>query len=344
MLLFGVTFTTFAGFSSGEIMETKQSNDSFINNEPTWQSYFELIDRDIYLSVLRVMVWIVFGIGAMGILGNILIILVYIKLGFSETIHMSYLALAISDLLSVLSTVWTFIFLSPIFETVLKQLPIAIDLNFTSFTGAWPLLAFSRSTALITAWVSLERCLCVVFPTKVKRIITRTVTKIALLTIFIFGCGPIAFVYVGIESEWRLDPLRNQTKLFVFASDSKQTTTLKGFARVLYGLVYPVSSWVIVTVSTAILIIKLRASNLWRKQHMIRTVNEMRQTGDFHQRRLCERSNRQWLQRYGWKILPHPTHSPDLAPSDFHLFGLLKRHLGGMAFETEDDLISDVRN
>ncbi|GFN75349.1 histone-lysine N-methyltransferase SETMAR [Plakobranchus ocellatus] len=51
----------------------------------------------------------------------------------------------------------------------------------------------------------------------------------------------------------------------------------------------------------------------------------------------------QWLQRYGWEILPHPAHSPDLAPSDFHLFGPLKRHLGGMAFETEDD-ISELRN
>ncbi|GFO04989.1 hypothetical protein PoB_003149400 [Plakobranchus ocellatus] len=38
------------------------------------------------------------------------------------------------------------------------------------------------------------------------------------------------------------------------------------------------------------------------------------------------------------------TSSPDLAPSDFHLFGLLKRHLGGMAFETEDNLISELRN
>ncbi|GFO46617.1 histone-lysine N-methyltransferase SETMAR [Plakobranchus ocellatus] len=52
----------------------------------------------------------------------------------------------------------------------------------------------------------------------------------------------------------------------------------------------------------------------------------------------------QWLQRYGWEIFPHPAHSPDLAPSDFHLFGPLKRHLGGMAFETEDDLISELRN
>ncbi|GFO17618.1 histone-lysine N-methyltransferase SETMAR [Plakobranchus ocellatus] len=52
----------------------------------------------------------------------------------------------------------------------------------------------------------------------------------------------------------------------------------------------------------------------------------------------------QRLQRYGWEILPHSAHSPDLVPSDFHLFGPLKRHLGGMAFETEDDLISELRN
>ncbi|GFO07309.1 histone-lysine N-methyltransferase SETMAR [Plakobranchus ocellatus] len=51
----------------------------------------------------------------------------------------------------------------------------------------------------------------------------------------------------------------------------------------------------------------------------------------------------QWLQRYGWEILPHPAHSPDLAPSDFHLLRPLKRHLGGMAFETEDELISELR-
>ncbi|GFO32281.1 histone-lysine N-methyltransferase SETMAR [Plakobranchus ocellatus] len=52
----------------------------------------------------------------------------------------------------------------------------------------------------------------------------------------------------------------------------------------------------------------------------------------------------QWLQRYGWENFPHPAHSTDLAPSDVHLFGPLKRHLGGMAFETEDDLISELRN
>ncbi|GFR97648.1 tryptophan 2,3-dioxygenase [Elysia marginata] len=47
-----------------------------------------------------------------------------------------------------------------------------------------------------------------------------------------------------------------------------------------------------------------------------------------------------WLQCSGLKILPHPAHSPDHAPSDFHLLGPLKSHLGDMAFNTEGDLVS----
>ena len=49
-----------------------------------------------------------------------------------------------------------------------------------------------------------------------------------------------------------------------------------------------------------------------------------------------------WLKRYNWETLPHPPHSPDLAPSDFHLFGPLKRHLAGQRFEDDDDLIEEV--
>ncbi|GFO18395.1 histone-lysine N-methyltransferase SETMAR [Plakobranchus ocellatus] len=36
---------------------------------------------------------------------------------------------------------------------------------------------------------------------------------------------------------------------------------------------------------------------------------------------------KEWLELYRWDIIPHPAHSPDLAPSDFHLFGPLKRYL-----------------
>ena len=51
-----------------------------------------------------------------------------------------------------------------------------------------------------------------------------------------------------------------------------------------------------------------------------------------------------WLQRYKWEVLPHPPHSPDLAPSDYHLFGPLKIHLARQRFTKDDDLIENVTN
>jgi len=38
------------------------------------------------------------------------------------------------------------------------------------------------------------------------------------------------------------------------------------------------------------------------------------------------------IQKLKWKVLPHPPYTPDLAPSDYHLFGPLKEHLGGKVF------------
>jgi hypothetical protein len=42
------------------------------------------------------------------------------------------------------------------------------------------------------------------------------------------------------------------------------------------------------------------------------------------------------FQELQWELLEHPPYSPDLAPSDFHLFGLLKNHLSGKRFVDEE--------
>ena len=41
-------------------------------------------------------------------------------------------------------------------------------------------------------------------------------------------------------------------------------------------------------------------------------------------------------------MLPHPPYSPDLAPSDFHLFGAVKDAICHTKFETDDDVICTV--
>ena len=42
-------------------------------------------------------------------------------------------------------------------------------------------------------------------------------------------------------------------------------------------------------------------------------------------------------------MLPHPPYSPDLAPSDFHLFPKLKEHLKGQRFRCDEEVKSAVR-
>ena len=46
----------------------------------------------------------------------------------------------------------------------------------------------------------------------------------------------------------------------------------------------------------------------------------------------------------GFEVLPHPPYSPDLAPSDFHLFGPLKEALSGRKFHSDDEVQEAVHS
>ena len=46
----------------------------------------------------------------------------------------------------------------------------------------------------------------------------------------------------------------------------------------------------------------------------------------------------------GYELLPHPAYSPDLAPSDYHLFSNLKKHLRGRHFHSDEDAKNWVEN
>lgn len=46
----------------------------------------------------------------------------------------------------------------------------------------------------------------------------------------------------------------------------------------------------------------------------------------------------QALQNFGWERLQHPPYSPDLAPSDYHLFRGLEHFLRGQQFENDEQV------
>ncbi|KAJ4434925.1 hypothetical protein ANN_23496 [Periplaneta americana] len=48
------------------------------------------------------------------------------------------------------------------------------------------------------------------------------------------------------------------------------------------------------------------------------------------------RDTQNLISKFGWEQIDHPSYSPDLAPSDFHLFLHLKKFLGGQRFDGDE--------
>jgi histone-lysine N-methyltransferase SETMAR len=54
------------------------------------------------------------------------------------------------------------------------------------------------------------------------------------------------------------------------------------------------------------------------------------------------KSTREKLLKLGWVTIPHPPYSPDLAPTDYHLFRSLSNHLREKKFDDESSLKTDL--
>jgi hypothetical protein len=49
------------------------------------------------------------------------------------------------------------------------------------------------------------------------------------------------------------------------------------------------------------------------------------------------------LEHFNWELFDHPSHSPDLAPSDYRLFTYLKNWLRSQRFNNNEDLMEGVK-
>ena len=133
----------------------------------------------LYSLLMEYISYAMICVSVFGMAGNILIIITYIKIGFSESINISYCALGISDFLCVTFVTWNAICFIPAFSN--WNTPF-IPREFVIPTGGASTDIFCQTTAWITACISLERCLCVVCPFKVKTLVTRRRTLLIMIT------------------------------------------------------------------------------------------------------------------------------------------------------------------
>ena len=216
------------------------------------QLYFILLTTSAFTQVFSIS----------GVITNVINIAVFVKLGFNETSNMSLLTLALSDLLSTILTLWGTLCITPGFSDA--ELPF-LPTEIAQMTGAGLSMFVLRCTAWVTAFISFERCLCILIPLKVKKWITPKTTTAVLVAVCITTIGPSIAVYWRWRFVWKFLPGRNATVLGAAVVDTPAVVLLDTVFNIIFGTIQPIVAFVTVLVCTVFLVVYLRRSSQWRK-------------------------------------------------------------------------------
>ncbi|GFN79488.1 chemosensory receptor a [Plakobranchus ocellatus] len=216
-----------------------------------------------FFNLLEQCSYCIFPAGFVGILGNILIIVTYFNIGLSSSINISYVALAFSDFFCVLSNMWMALCSLPVFKRFAGQyfFPGAIS----SLTGAWVCECFTRITAYMTAFISMERCLSVMMPLKVSSIFTRGRTSAAVIVIYGLNIALASYGFVIIRFVKKFSPFYNKTIVTTNYAWSPLLEDVYNFVLIFQSFPALMIPLVTVIVCTAFLSLSLRRSAAWRR-------------------------------------------------------------------------------
>lgn len=235
-------------------------------NDITLSSVF-FISHEMHLFIMSISLGCVCqSMAVFGVATNILNIFVFIKQEFSETINISLLALSFSDLLSLIFMMWTNLCYTTGFR---ESVTIFNSEDVPLLTGSWPHVIFTRTTSWITAFISFERCLCVILPLKVKTVFTpkRHVTVMVSVFVVTLCCSSLTYVSGGLD--WIFYPERNKTLFgLVYKLDDDGTILINSVNYAVNGVLMPVTSFMSVVICTVVLVVKLKQNAAWRKSNL----------------------------------------------------------------------------
>ncbi|KAK3767767.1 hypothetical protein RRG08_052910 [Elysia crispata] len=199
---------------------------------------------------------------SVGTVGNIINVAVFCRMGFKETINISFLGLAVADIGCLLTQLWLNVMYIPAFRDLADWLlPFdPADPTFRNVTAAWPHICFSRITGLVTAYATLVRCLCIAMPLQVKTMLTPGRSLAVIVSIFLSMFAVVSPVFFASPLGWKYSPSRNRTLYMQLGVDNEVEQITYGLSNVC-GYV----AFFVVILCTSILITSLRRKARWRE-------------------------------------------------------------------------------
>lgn len=194
----------------------------------------------------------------LGIIGNIVNIIVFLKQGLNNTVKISMFAISVSDVCGLVTFEWVNINLNPFMENA--DVPFEpSEIQF--LTGGLPHACFSKITLWITVYVTVERFVCITVPLKVKLIFTAFRTKVFIITIYLFMFLTLAPEYIVYYFGEHFYPFRNETRIGI--KERKNLQHVNGIISVLYAVIGIVSLAALV-LFTCLLVLRMQRRLQWR--------------------------------------------------------------------------------
>ncbi|XP_059149097.1 lysophosphatidic acid receptor 1-A-like [Physella acuta] len=220
--------------------------------------YVPVISVDIAMLFMTVNVeYLNCLVSASGVLANALNIAVFWRLGFKDNVNISLFVLAVAEFFSVMTAMVFSLTSNPDFVALTLIEPI----GFQSLVASFPRATLSRIISCVIAFVTFEKCMCVLIPLKVKRIITRRVTALVLSSLFISLSLTLIPFYLQLYLNWKFIPTLNQTWLCSFLTgstpDTNITLSIHAFVQVF--------SYILIIIFTSILSFEIRKRSKWLK-------------------------------------------------------------------------------
>ncbi|CAG5134063.1 unnamed protein product [Candidula unifasciata] len=195
----------------------------------------------------------------LGLVVNILNIIVFIQQGLRDPVNISLLGLSISDFGSLV----LHFFISLCWIPSLKPMDLPFYPLQLLYFFMWTHVIFTRVTTGITAWITFERCLCILFPLKIKSLVTpgRTVSfMIVICVTMVLSAFP---VFYTTRAAWLFDPSRNKSILgIVHISSSVNVQKIAFWTNNLLPTVF----FIFITICTVILVKALKKNARWKEQ------------------------------------------------------------------------------
>ena len=232
-----------------------------------WDNPDNLVSQEVEQAVdLAVAVFFLPALLLLSVPTNVVNMLVFWRHGVRERINLCLFCLSLADLIYIIHS---FLYdVDKLYQPFTGERGVGVVFQFFVDHHLLFLRAFYLESGFLSMVIACERCLCVYSPLRAQQIVKTRTTGFAILFSTLIQHG---FIYI-VASRWGtacvFNPRTNSTSKAIYPTkfyqqNQKVIDTISGIVP---ALLLPATYVTVISVTTAMTLIKLRQVATWRKQ------------------------------------------------------------------------------